>query len=336
MTIAGSAPLILGGDVGGTKIACGLFADDGAVRPRLVFGETFAGADFPGLGAVVDAFLARAGVEPERVRSACFGVAGPVIGNATRTPNLAWEIDGLRLAAETRLPRVLLINDLLATAHGVPLLAPSEFAALQEGTVDPGGNVALIAAGTGLGMALLPRLSGAFRPVATEGGHQDFPPRDEQEIALLRTLQGRYGRVSLERVVSGPGLVAVYQHLRDSGFAAEDPELRDRMERTDAAAAISRAAQVDGDPLAREALDVFTAAYGAAAGNLALVAFATAGLYVGGGIAPKILDKLHDGTFLAAFRDKGRFRGFMERIPVRVILEPATAMLGAARVAAVE
>ncbi len=324
--------MILAGDVGGTKIAVGLF-EPRADGPRLLRTETFASADFTGLGPVIAAFLDVVATAPEAVDAACFGVAGPVQGNATRTPNLAWEIDGVEVAGATRIRRLLLINDLLATAEGVPSLADDRFAVLQEGIADPAGNAALLAAGTGLGMALLPRLGERLTPVATEGGHQSFAPRGAAERALLATLEGVYGHVSVERVVSGPGLVAVYHHLRDRGVAAEDPELRDRLERTDPGDAISRAAAA-GDPLAAAALDLFVSAYGAAAGDLALVAFATAGLYVGGGIAPKILPRLRAGGFLAAFHDKGRFRAMLERIPVKVILEPRTAMLGAARVAA--
>jgi glucokinase len=262
-----------------------------------------------------------------------------VLGNATRTPNLAWEIDGDALAAAVGLPRALLVNDLAATAEGMLALRPDQLVTLQEGTADPIGNAVLIAAGTGLGMALLPSIPAAggtsrLHPVATEGGHQDFAPRNADEEALRDTLAARYGRVSVERVVSGPGLVAIYHHLRETGAAPEDPELRDRIERTDPGSAISRAALDDGDPLAGRALDLFVAAYGAAAGNLALVGLATGGVYLGGGIAPKILPRLQHGPFLDAFRDKGRFRGLMEGMPIRVILNPHTAMLGAALVGA--
>jgi glucokinase len=331
--------MILAGDVGGTKINLGVYRRDdspaGVTRER---SEQFASEDFTNLVEVVRKFLRHVDVRAEDVESACFGVAGPVLDNVTRTPNLAWEIDGYALAAEVRLAKVLLINDLVATAEGMLVLRPDQLATLQEGEADADGNAVLIAAGTGLGMALLPRIPspGGFRlyPVATEGGHQDFAPRNAAELALRDSLARRYGRVSVERVVSGPGLVAIYQHLVETGAAPEDPELRDRMERTDPGSAISRAALEEGDPLAGRALDLFVAAYGAAAGNLALVGFATAGVFLGGGIAPKILPRLLDGPFLDAFRDKGRFRPLVERMPVRVVLNPRTAMLGAARVAA--
>jgi glucokinase len=333
-----SAPHLLAGDLGGTNLRLGLFAVESVVPdtpPRLLHRETFASADFAGLAPVVEAFLASVGVGAVEVVAACFGVAGPVIGNRTRTPNLAWEIDGDGVAAAAGLRGLTLINDLLATAEGLPALGGEQVTVLQEGRPDPRGHAALIAAGTGLGMALLPRVGEARLALPSEGGHQGFAPRTEDEDGLLDFLRRRHGRVSVERVVSGPGLVAIYQHLRESGRAPEDPELADRLERTDPGDAISRAAAA-GDPLASAALDLFVAAYGAAAGDLALVALATGGLWVAGGIAPKIADRLRTGPFLAAFRDKGRFGQLMESIPVTLVLEPATALLGAARVAARE
>lgn len=327
---------LIAGDLGGTNLRLGLFAlEPGAAEPRLVHRETFASADFAGLAPVVETFLEAVDVRPEELAAACFGVAGPVLGNATRTPNLAWEIDGDEVAGAVGLGRLTLINDLLATAEGLPALSADQVVTLQEGRPDPRGHGALIAAGTGLGMSLLPLVGEARLALPSEGGHQDFAPRNEEEDGLLDFLRRRHGHVSVERVVSGPGLVAVYHYLKESGRAAEDPELADRIERTDPGDAISRAAFA-GDPLASAALDLFVAAYGAAAGNLALVGFATAGLWVGGGIAPKIADRLVDGPFLAAFRDKGRFAPMMATIPVSLVLEPATAMLGAARVAARE
>lgn len=330
---------LLAGDLGGTNLRLGLFAVDPAApdaAPRLLHAETFASADFDGLAPVVASFLAAVGVRAADVAAACCGVAGPVLDNRTRTPNLAWEIDGDEVAADAGLRRLTLINDLLATAEGLPALAGEQVHVLQAGRLDPAGHAALIAAGTGLGMSILPRVGEARLALPSEGGHQDFAPRNEEEAGLLAFLRRRHGHVSVERVVSGPGLVAIYHHLRDSGRAPEDPELADRIERTDPGDAISRAALGGRDRLAAAALDLFVAAYGAAAGNLALVAFATGGLWVGGGIAPKILDRLVAGPFLEAFHDKGRFRSMMEAVPVSIVLEPATALYGAARVAARE
>ncbi len=363
--------MILAGDVGGTKVNLGLFelSGEGTGRLRLLAAAGFASSAFAGLAAVVEAFLrqaspvvAAAGVSPE-VTAACFGVAGPVIDNRTSTPNLAWEIDGGEIARRLELPAVLLINDLVATAAGIPLLADDELASLQAG--DPqqpqagvetprnkdasglaAGNQVLIAAGTGLGMALLPVAGGVRVTVPSEGGHADYAPRDADEAALLLYLRRRFGEhVSVERVVSGPGLVVIYEHLRDAGDAPESPAVSaalaaaaspaaNRGAGRDPARVIAEAALAGADALCGRALDMFISAYGAAAGNLALTGTAVGGVYIGGGIAPKILPRLAGGSFIRAFVDKGRFEAYLRRIPVRVLLNDRTAMLGAARRAA--
>jgi glucokinase len=330
---------VLAGDVGGTKTNLGLFAAnvDGVTPVAL---ESFASREHSGLAPVVAAFLAR---HPARVGAACFGVAGPVIDNRSRTPNLAWEIDGDRLATETGLPSAALINDLVATALGLPALRPDELAVVHPGvpgvpgTPEPVGNQVLLAAGTGLGMAFLPWVNGRRVPVASEGGHVDFAPRAEEEIGLLRHLRERFGRVSVERVLSGPGLVNVYGYLRDVHHLAESPAVREAMARgEDAAHVIGEAALAASTacPLCAKALAIFVGVYGATAGNLALLGTATGGVFLGGGIAPKILPRLTDGLFVESFLAKGRFAPFLERIPVRVILNDRTALLGAARHAA--
>jgi glucokinase len=352
--------MILAGDVGGTKANLGLFAPvDGAaagpVTLRLVTAATFATADFSGLAEVIEAFLRRlpeagsAAGGSREVAAACFGVAGPVVDNRTSTPNLAWEIDGNSLARGLGLPAVHLVNDLVATAEGIPLLAADEVATLQAGATEPGtgvgqrgsgagpasGNQVLIAAGTGLGMALLPVVGGTRVTVPSEGGHADYAPRDEDETALLLYLRRRFGEhVSTERVVSGPGLRVIYEHLLAAGYAPENPEVRaDLAAAGDPARVIAEAALSGGDRLCSRALDMFIAAYGAAAGNLALIGTALGGVYIGGGIAPKVLPRLTGGLFVRAFLDKGRFAGYLERIPVRVVLNDRAAMLGAARCA---
>jgi glucokinase len=365
--------VILAGDVGGTKVNLGLFEvsgeGEGTGPLRLLAAASFASAAFAGLAEVVEAFrrqaspvAATAGGRPE-VTAACFGVAGPVIDNRTSTPNLAWEIDGGELARRLGLPAVLLINDLVATAEGIPLLADDELASLQAG--DPrqpqagveaprgsdasepvAGNQVLIAAGTGLGMALLPVAGGVRVTVPSEGGHADYAPRDADEAALLLYLRRRFGEhVSVERVVSGPGLVVIYEHLRDAGDVAESPAVSAALSAAASSAAdggaggdparvIAEAALAGADALCGRALDMFISAYGAAAGNLALTGTAVGGVYIGGGIAPKILPRLTGGSFLRAFLDKGRFEAYLRRIPVRVLLNDRTAMLGAARRAA--
>jgi glucokinase len=349
--------MMLAGDVGGTKTNLGLFAE-GASGLRLEASATFASAEFSGLTPVVRAFLRQVAAGPggaPEIAAACFGVAGPVDGNRSSTPNLAWEIDGAALAAELGLPAVLLVNDLVATAQGIPLLRDDETVALQPAeavgaggsaapALPPAGNQVLIAAGTGLGMALLPMVEGRRVTVPSEGGHADFSPRDEDEASLLLYLRRRFGEhVSVERVVSGPGLHNVYEYLRDAGYAAESPAVAAALAAGTAAApggagdparVIAEAGLAGSDALCSRALDLFVAAYGAAAGNLALICTATGGVYIGGGIAPKILPRLQGGLFLRSFLDKGRLADFLGRIPVRVILNQRTAMLGAARCAA--
>jgi glucokinase len=329
--------VILAGDVGGTKTNLGLFETAGE-HLRLVRSEKYPSADFPGLAAVIQAFLAAGPPLGRKVRAACFGIPGPVVDNRASTPNLAWVVDGALVAAETGVPWVALINDLVATAEGIPALEENEVAVLQEGSPDPEGNRALIAAGTGLGMALLPRIGDRWAPVASEGGHADFAPRAEEEIGLLRHLRERFGRVSVERVVSGPGLFNVYSYLRDGLQVPENPRVREALARgDDPSRVIGEAALAGPDAgcaLCSRALEIFVAAYGAAAGNLALTGTATGGIYLGGGIAPKILPRLVHGPFLQTFTAKGRFVPFLERVPVRVILNERAALLGAARHAA--
>jgi glucokinase len=336
-----AAPRILAGDIGGTKCHLALYeARPGGLHP--LHAERYPSADFPDLGAVVQAFFRDGGITAAgtagaaEVTAACFGIPGPVIDNTAKTSNLPWTIDGDALGREVGIPTVLLINDLVATAEGIPLLTGDEILTIHSGEPEPDGNRVLIAAGTGLGMALLPWVDGHWRPIASEGGHMDFAPRDEEETALFLDLRKRLGgHVSVERVVSGPGLAMIYQSLRDRRGLSEDPAVRQALERgDDASKVIGEAGLTERCGLCSKTLEVFAAAYGAAAGNLALAGTATGGVYVGGGIAPKILPRLTDGRFVEAFLDKGRFRAYLERVPVRVILNDATAVLGAARRAA--
>jgi glucokinase len=328
--------MILAGDIGGTKSNLGLFELEGGTL-RLVRSAKYRSPDFSGLPALIEAFLAE-GVAMGGLDAACFGIPGPVIDNRASTPNLAWVVDGAAVAAESGVPRVVLINDLVATAEGIPLLAADEIAVLQAGTAEREGNRALIAAGTGLGMALIPRVGAGWVPVPSEGGHMDFAPRTEDEIGLMRYLRERFGRVSAERVVSGPGLFNIYQYLRDIGPLPETPQVREALAGgKDPARVIGEAALAGPDTgcaLCGRALEMFVAAYGAAAGNLALLGTATGGVWLGGGIAPKILPRLTDGLFLQTFVAKGRFVPFLEKVPVRVILNDRAALLGAARHAA--
>ncbi|HWM94301.1 MAG TPA: glucokinase [Thermoanaerobaculia bacterium] len=326
--------VVLAGDVGGTKCNLGLFEVFGGV-PRPLRSAQYPSADYPGLYPMMEEFLAG---DAGAVRAACIGVAGPVLENRVDTTNLAWTLDGGALSPLIGGHAVVLINDLVATAEGISLLLEDELATLHPGGPEAAGsgNLALIAAGTGLGMALLPRIAGAWVPVPSEGGHMDFAPRNEDEVGLLFYLRDLLkGRVSVERVVSGPGLFHIYQYLRDREGLPENPPVRESLEtEEDPSRIIGEAALADECGLCSRAVGMFVAAYGAAAGNLALAGTATGGVYLGGGIAPKLLPRLQDGAFLDAFLDKGRFRAFVEAVPVRVILNDRAALLGAARHAA--
>ena len=290
--------------------------------------RVFASQDYPSLPAIVEEFLSGG---RQKVHGCAVGVAGPVIDGRSQVVNLRWPVDAARLSRVAGVERALVLNDLEATAWGIPELDADQTVELIPGLMGRPGNAALIAAGTGLGMALLFWDGRQHQAAASEGGHQQFAPRDEMEIELLRFLRRKHARVSAERVVAGPGFSAIYQFLIDSGSYEESPEMTRRLaESDDPNAAISAAGVQGADPAAEKAVDLFVSMYGSAAGDLALVAKATAGLYVGGGIAPKILPKLRSGAFIQSFRNKGRLSSLIETIPVRVILEPRTALLGAA------
>jgi glucokinase len=320
--------MVLAGDIGGTNSRLALF-EGRAQGPLAPIAErTYPSRDHAGLGLIVALFRAEF---PQPIVAASFGVAGPVVAGWSRTTNLPWEIEARALGAELSIGACFLLNDLEATAWGVGALAPQDIVVLQEGAPDESGNSAIIAAGTGLGEAGLFPAGGRHLPFATEGGHADFGPRDDLEDDLLRFLRARHGRVSWERVVSGPGLVAIYEFLRDGKQRAEDPEVAAAMRRGDPGAAISAAGLAGRDPLAREALDRFVSLYGAEAGNLALKMLARGGVFVAGGIAPRILDRLRSGIFMEAFLDKGRMRPVLETVPVRVVTNDQVGLLGAAR-----
>jgi glucokinase len=273
-------------------------------------------------------------VEPLTITAACFGVAGPVIGNRCRTTNLPWVVDGPELARRFKIPAVRLVNDLEATAHGLLCLRPDEFTVLNRGTPPAGKSaMVLIAAGTGLGEAMLYWNGHRYQPRPSEGGHADFAPNSDQEIELLRYLRGSYVHVSYERVLSGPGLHAIYEFLRDTK-KNEPTWVAERIKMSDPAAVIAEIGLGGQAEICVQALDLFTSIYGAEAGNLALKALAFDGVYLGGGIAPKILPKLQEPGFLRAFTSKGRYQRLLSGIPVRVIMNPKTALIGAASAAA--
>lgn len=325
--------MILAGDIGGTKTLLGLF-DAAPARPRPAVVRSFGTLDHPDLPTMIAAFLATDEAKEARrahgaIETACFGVAGPVIDDTVRVTNVPWFVDGRKVAAALGVARVWLLNDLEALAHAVPALRESETHVLQEGEALRGGNIALIAAGTGLGQALLHNVDGRFLPSASEAGHADFAARTEREIALTRDLTARYGRADVEHVVSGRGLVNIHRVAHAQPCAA-----RIDLESHDAPAAISAAAAERRCAGCVETLDLFVEAYGAEAGNLALRSVSTGGMYVGGGIAPKILPMLTTGAFMKAFLAKPPLDPMLRKMPVKVILNPESGLLGAAVYAA--
>lgn len=321
--------MIFAGDIGGTSTRLGLFAGD-ADHPRLVREEKFRSQDFPGLAEIAAEFL---GSDAPKILAACFGVAGPVRHGRVNGTNLAWELHDQALAQKLKIASVTLLNDLEANAHGIPTLAAADFVTLQAGEANAQGNRAVISVGTGLGEAGIYWDGQTHHPFSSEGGHADFAPRNPRESALQEFLRGKFGRVSYERVLSGNGQRWLYEFLRDVQGRRETPAVAAQMRTENPSAVITRAGLAGDCGLCAEALDWYVSFYGAEAGNLALMMMATGGLYIGGGIAPKIIQKLQEPAFLDSFLDKGRLRPLLETIPVRVIMNDQTALLGAARVA---
>jgi glucokinase len=321
--------VIIAGDVGGTKTELALF-ETGDGHLDLARAERYPSRSFPSLEAIVREFLAGQPVPP--LAAACFGVAGPCLDGRCITTNLPWQIDERVLAAQIPVPRARLLNDLEAMAWGVMGLPDGDFAVLQAG-VPRVGNMALVAAGTGLGEALMIWNGAEHLVIPSEGGHVDFAPRDARQAALLDFLRRDLGRVSNERVLSGPGVFHIYRYLRAARGVPEPEWLRRDIAGGDPSAVVGEAGLAGRDPICAETLDVFASVYGAVAGDLALVVLAAGGVYIGGGIAPKLRSKLEDGTFMRAFRDKGRMAAMLEDYPVRLCLNDRAPLLGAARMA---
>lgn len=319
--------MILAGDIGGTKTNIAFFED--AERLAIVAQATFPSREHAGLEEIVRQFIDRHRL---RVRRAAFGVAGPVRNGRCEATNLPWVVDAGALATALAIPDVFVINDLEANAYGIAALAATDFVTLNPGASDDAvGNAAIIAAGTGLGEAGLYWDGRTHHPFASEGGHANFGPMDALESELLQSLSTQFGHVSWERLVSGPGLVNIYRFLRDTHRYDEPSWLADRMRTGDPSALISQLAQSGESTLCLRALDLFMGLYGSEAGNLALKMMASGGVYIGGGIAPKNLAKIADGTFMRRFVAKGRMQKVLEAMPVKVIVNDKTALLGAAR-----
>jgi len=353
--------IILVGDIGGTKTRLGLYHVTDDKGHRLMRGKIFPSKKYKGLEMILQEFLGREknidtfdSARPrflnrskkrrsvstlsiprasdrgvEWVDCACFGVAGPIIKGRVKLTNLPWVIDTIALQKDPRLRKVVMINDLVANATGISMLKKNDFVTLNIGKKRK-GNAALISAGTGLGEAILFWDGKKYLPSPSEGGHVEFGPRNKLEMELLQYLLKRFNHVSYERVVSGEGLFHIYQFLRDSNrFGSEPRWLIRKMAQQDPAVVISQGARDQKNRLCMAVLDMFSSIYGAEAGNLALKAMAIGGVYVGGGIAPKIIWKLKSGSFMDAFREKGRFLEMMDEIPVKVIMNDKTALLGA-------
>jgi glucokinase len=323
--------MILAGDIGGTNARLAYFQPHSG-NLQLISERIFPSREYSGLGDIVSKFLDGAATRPE---VACFGIAGPVRDGRVETSNLPWIVEQSRLAQQIELPATLLINDLEASAWGVGGLNPNDLVALNQGG-PAAGNQAVIAPGTGLGEAGLFWNGRQHEVFACEGGHADFAPQGDLQIELLRFLASRYKHVSYERVLSGPGLVNVYEFLRSKGCKDEPAGFAAQLSQGDAAAAISREALSGTSRLAVQALDLWISVYGAEAGNLALKTMATGGVFLGGGISPKILSKLTGPLFMRAFVEKGRLRPLLESIPVHVITNDKAGLLGAARCAAAQ
>ena len=322
--------MILAGDIGGTNARLAYFQPSNG-HLKLVSERVFPSREHKELGEIAVKFVEESGTRPD---VACFGIAGPVRHGRVETSNLPWVVEQSELAKQLHVPATFLINDLEASAWGVGGLDDSDLVPLNNVKEKAVGNQAVIAPGTGLGEAGLFWDGSRHRVFACEGGHTDFAPINDLQIELLRFLRARFGHVSYERILSGPGLVNVYEFLRASGNDSENQELRHEIDAGDAAAAISKAAMTRTSILAEKSLELWIAVYGAEASNLALKVMATGGLFLAGGISPKILSRLQDSLFMQNFLDKGRMRALIEAIPVCVVTNDKAGLLGAARCAA--
>ena len=318
--------MILAGDVGGTKCNLALFSEKaGKLAP--VFRQRFASKEFAKFDLIVKEFsrLAAPYLNGERVEAAGFGIAGPVINNTVRATNLPWIVEAQDLQRELRVEHIALVNDLGAWGYSLEYLPPEDFLILNPGKPEPGGTRALIAAGTGLGESILVWNKGRYNVVPSEGGHSDFAPHTEQQIELLRFMRRRYPQVSWELILSGRGFRTLHEFLNPNikHPSFDDPD-------TDPAPEITRNALNLSCLVCRDVLDLWAAIYGSEAGNLALKVLALGGVFVAGGIAVKIIDKIKDGTFFHAFKDKWKFEGLLSNIPVSVVLNESAPLIGAA------
>ena len=318
---------IIAGDIGGTKTNLGIFVK-GAKRPLLKILETYPSAQYRNIESILARFFKE---HPAPVKYACLGIAGPVHHGRCRVTNLPWEVRASNLKTRFKFKGVTLINDLTATAFAITYLKKDELYELKKGVAQRDGSLALIAPGTGLGESIIVFEKGKYIPLPSEGGHVDFAPNNEKEVGLWRYLKKKYRHVSLERILTGQGLSDIHSFLLSSTPVREHGKFLKMMtNEADPAMIISREALTGNVKSCKTALDMFVSILGGATGNLALTGMATGGVYLGGGIPPKILPKLKDGSFLKSFTDKGRFKGLLEKMPIYVILNDKAALLGAA------
>jgi glucokinase len=320
---------VLAGDIGGTKTNLGLFLR-GQKKPRLKILRSYPSREAPDLEKIIETFLE---LVPVSIAGACIGIAGPVIKGTSQVTNLPWCVSEERLQKQFHWPRARLINDLTATAFAIPLLTRQEVFSLGRRRIRSKENKALVAPGTGFGEALIIYVNGRYIPVPSEGGHSDFSPNTEDECELWRFLHRQYGHVSIERLLTGSGLYNIYRWLTATKRFQTTTWPRQRLCRLDPAQSITAGALIDRDPQCIAAIEMFVSIFGAVAGNLALTGMATGGVYLGGGIPPKILPMLKKGLFMMAFVNKGRLKPLLEKIAVRVILNDKAALFGAAKAA---
>jgi glucokinase len=318
--------LVLAGDIGGTKTNLGLFFHN-KENLQIQVEKSYPSREYSSLEDVVHSFLNEHATD---ISAACFGIAGPVKKGSTKATNLPWLVTEVGLKERFGWKHVRLVNDLVATALSIKILEKSEIAELYSGNQDSEGTIGIVAPGTGLGMALLAHVDGKRLPLSSEGGHVDFGPKNLHEIELLKYLFKKMSHVSVERLASGPGISIIYEWLKGLRDYTEPIWLQQRFDHKDSSEVISEAAINDGEPLCVETMDMFVSIFGSVTGNLALTGMTTGGIYLAGGICPKILPKLREGGFINAFLSKGRFEEFMSGIPIRVITNDKAALLGAA------
>ncbi|MGD8558191.1 MAG: glucokinase [Gammaproteobacteria bacterium] len=320
---------ILAGDIGGTKTLLQL-ADYKDGEFSVLAEQRFDSAAFGTFEAVVEAFVTEHGNKAQNLESACVGVAGPVSGQTAKVTNLPWQLDSQSLADQLGIARFSLINDFQAIGYGIEQLGADDLVTLQEGHPVTGGTRAVIGAGTGTGHGILAWCNGAYQVLPCEAGHAGFAPANEEQTRLLRFLQSRFDVVSVERVLSGPGIKNIFDFVCHQQQGQLSGVLQQALDSDDPTPMIVDDALQGGDPVAVKTLDLFIAIYGSAAGNLALTALATGGVYVAGGIAPRILSKLSDGAFMQAFNNKSKMQALLSAIPVKVINNPKVGLIGAA------